>query len=61
MNGDFHETNNVDIWGSIIAHQVYLKNNAIDHYVPFGTPVPGQPAESSYSDTLSFVPNSYDG
>jgi Tfp pilus assembly protein PilX len=58
-NGDFSESNNVGIWGSVIAHQVYLSNNAINHYVPFGTPVPGLPAESAYMDTLQFTANSF--
>jgi hypothetical protein len=44
----------------VIAHQVYLANNANATYVPFGTPVPGQPAQSGYTDTLVLVPNSYD-
>ena len=60
-NGDFNESNNVGVWGSVIAHQVFLANNASDTYVPFGTPVPGQPAQSGYTDTLVLVPNSFSG
>jgi Tfp pilus assembly protein PilX len=60
-NGDFNESNNVGVWGSVIAHQVFLSNNASDTYVPFGTPVPGQPAQSGYTETLSIVPDSYGG
>ena len=60
-NGDFNESNNVGVWGSVIAHQVFLANNASDTYVPFGTPVPGQPAQSGYTDTLVLVPDSYSG
>jgi hypothetical protein len=60
-NGDVNESNNVGVWGSIIAHQVFIANNAIDHYVPFGTPVPGQPSQSGYSETLTFPQNSFSG
>jgi hypothetical protein len=60
-NGDVTESNNVGIWGSVIAHQVFISNNAIDHYVPFGTPVPGQPAQSGYTETLVVDPNGFTG
>jgi hypothetical protein len=60
-NGDFNESNNVGVWGSVIAHQVYISNNANDTYVPFGTPVPGQPAQSGYTEGLSIVPGSFTG
>jgi Tfp pilus assembly protein PilX len=60
-NGDVNEQNNVGVWGSIVAHQVFISNNAIDHYVPFGTPVPGMPAQSGYSETLTFPQNSFSG
>ncbi len=60
-NGDVNESNNVGVWGSIIANQVFIANNAVDHYVPFGTPVPGQPAQSGYSETLTFPQNSFSG
>ena len=60
-NGDFNESNNVGVWSSIIANQVYISNNAIDHYVPFGTPVPGQPAQSGYAETITLVPGSFTG
>lgn len=60
-NGDFNESNNVGVWGSVIAHQIFISNNAMDTYVPFGTPVPGQPAQTGYTDTLVIVPQSYGG
>jgi Tfp pilus assembly protein PilX len=60
-NGDFNESNNVGVWGSVIAHQVFIANNASDTYVPFGTPVPGQPAQTGYTDTLIVIPGSYSG
>ena len=60
-NGDFNESNNVGIWGSVIAHQAFIANNASDHYVPFGTPVPGQPAQSGFTETLTIAPNSFSG
>jgi hypothetical protein len=60
-NGDINESNNVGIWGSVIAHQVFISNNAIDNYVPFGTPVPGQPATGGYQESLTLVPNGFSG
>lgn len=60
-NGDFNESNNVGVWGSVIAHQVFIANNAMDHYVPFGTPVPGQPAQSGFTEALTIAPNSFSG
>lgn len=60
-NGDIGEVNVVTVWGSIIAHQVFISNNANDHYVPFGTPVPGQPAQSGYTESLVFAPNGFGG
>jgi hypothetical protein len=59
--GDFNETNNVGVWGSVIAHQVFIANNASDHYVPFGLPVPGQPAQSGFTEALTLSPNSFSG
>jgi Tfp pilus assembly protein PilX len=60
-NGDFTETNNVGVWGAIIAHQVFLSNNAIDHYVPFGTAVPGIPSQTAYTESLAFTTNGFSG
>jgi len=60
-NGDFNESNNAGVWGSVIARQIFIANNAMDHYVPFGTPVPGQPAQGGYTDTLVIVPGSFGG
>jgi Tfp pilus assembly protein PilX len=58
-NGDINESNNVGVWGSVIGHQVFIANNAIDHYVPFGTPVPGQPAQTGYSESLTFATDGF--
>jgi len=60
-NGDVNENNNVGVWGAIIAHQVFIANNTNDHYVPFGTPVPGQPAQSGYTETLVLAANGFSG
>jgi hypothetical protein len=60
-NGDIGESNNGGVWGSMIAHQVFVANNAVAHYVPFGTPVPGQPAQSGYTETLVLAPNGFSG
>jgi hypothetical protein len=55
-NGDFHESNNVGVSGSVMANRVYLSSNAVDYYVPFGTPVPGHPAQTGYAETITLVP-----
>jgi hypothetical protein len=60
-NGDFNESNNSGVWGSVIAHQLFIANNAFDKYVPFGTPVPGQPAQTGYTDTLVVIPGTFGG
>jgi hypothetical protein len=60
-NGDFNESNNVGVWGSIIAHQVFISNNANDTYVPYGTPVPGQPAQTGYTEGLAVLSGSFRG
>jgi len=60
-NGDANESNGDGLWGSLIAHQVYLNNGAHDWYVPFGTPVPGMPGASNPNPTLVFPPNSFSG
>jgi Tfp pilus assembly protein PilX len=59
--GDVNESNGDALWGSVIAHQVYLANGATDYYVPFGTPVPGQPGLSGPQESLIFPPNSFSG
>jgi hypothetical protein len=58
-NGDANESNGDGLWGSLIAHQVYLSNGAHDWYVPFGTPVPGMPGATNPNPTLVFPPNSF--
>jgi Tfp pilus assembly protein PilX len=59
--GDVNESNGDLLWGSVIAHQVYLSNGATDYYVPFGTPVPGQPGQTAPQESLVFPPNSFAG
>ena len=59
--GDINESNGDALWGSVIAHQVYLSNGATDYYVPFGTPVPGQPGVNGPQESLVFPANSFSG
>ena len=59
--GDVNEANGDALWGSVIAHQVYLANGATDFYVPFGTPVPGQPGLTGPHENLVFPTNSFSG
>ena len=48
MKGDYCESNNAGTWGGVVAHQLFISNNAINHYVLFVRflPVPPQRAES---------------
>jgi Tfp pilus assembly protein PilX len=50
---DYSESTGADIWGPIIARQVYLNNNTTNHYVPLGTLLGGQPQTSQ--DAISIV------
>jgi Tfp pilus assembly protein PilX len=59
MNGDYCENNNSGTWGAVIAHQLYISNNAINHYVPFGTILPGQPSTGGIATTLVNEGDSY--
>ncbi len=60
-NGDFNENNNSGVWGSTIAHQVFLANNAANYYVPFGTPLPGQPGTGVATDSLQNASQGFTG
>jgi hypothetical protein len=59
--GDFREQNNAGVWGSVIANQLTLANNAINHYVPYGTLLPGMPGGSGSVTVLDNVGESYSG
>jgi hypothetical protein len=59
MNGDYCENNNSGTWGAVIAHQLFIANNAINHYVPFGTLLAGQPATGGVATTLVNESDSY--
>jgi hypothetical protein len=59
--GDVNESNGDGLWGSVIAHQVFLSNGATNYYVPFGTPVPGQPGNTGVQESLTIPPNSFTG
>jgi Tfp pilus assembly protein PilX len=59
MGGDYCENNNAGTWGAVIAHQLFISNNAINHYVPFGTLLPGQPAAGGTATTLVNEGDSY--
>ncbi len=59
--GDFLEANNVGVWGSVIANRLHLSNNAINHYVPYGTLLPGMPGGAGDVTYLEDVAGGYDG
>lgn len=59
--GDFREQNNSGVWGSVIANQITLANNAHNHYVPYGTLLSGMPGGSGSVTVLENVGESYSG
>ncbi|HMJ00732.1 MAG TPA: hypothetical protein VK488_12920 [Gaiellaceae bacterium] len=50
---DYSEQTGADIWGPIVARQVFLNNNTTNHYVPLGTLLGGQPQTSQ--EAISIV------
>jgi Tfp pilus assembly protein PilX len=50
---DYSESTGSDIWGPIVARQVYLANNTTNHYVPLGTLLGGLPQTSQ--EAISIV------
>lgn len=44
---DYSEQNGTTVWGPVIARQVNLANNTINHYVPLGTLLGGMPQSST--------------
>jgi hypothetical protein len=42
------------VWGPVIARQLYISNNTHNHYVPFGTLLPGMPA--TYDEVTVLAP-----
>jgi hypothetical protein len=59
--GDFREANNTGVWGSVIANKLHLANNAINHYVPYGTLLPGMPGGAGEVTYLEDVSVGYGG
>ncbi|MEP6909996.1 MAG: hypothetical protein ABI896_06130 [Actinomycetota bacterium] len=56
---DYSEQTGSDIWGPIIARQVYLANNTTNHYVPLGTLLGGLPQESHEAIAIVNEPGSW--
>jgi Tfp pilus assembly protein PilX len=50
---DYSESTGSDIWGPIVARQVFLANNTTNHYVPLGTLLGGLPQTSQ--EAISIV------
>jgi hypothetical protein len=50
---DYAEQNGATMWGPVIARQVTLANNTMNHYVPLGTLLSGMPQTSN--EALSIV------
>jgi hypothetical protein len=50
---DYSESTGSDIWGPVVARQVYLANNTTNHYVPLGTLLGGLPQTSQ--EAISIV------
>jgi hypothetical protein len=45
----------------VVAHQLFISNNAINHYVPFGTILAGTPTAGGIATTLVNEGDSYVG
>lgn len=56
---DYREGNNSQVWGPVIARQVYLQNSTVLNYVPIDTLLPGMPATYEETVTLTNVPGSW--
>jgi hypothetical protein len=50
---DYVEQNSAEMWGPIIARQVYLQNSTRNHYVPLGVLLPGMP--QTFEEAVSLV------
>jgi Tfp pilus assembly protein PilX len=51
---DYSQANSSDMWGPVIARQLFISNNTHNHYVPFGTLLPGMPA--TYEEVTVLAP-----
>lgn len=51
---DYSESNSAQMWGPVIARQLSISNNTQNHYVPFGTLLPGMPA--TYEEVTVLAP-----
>jgi predicted acyltransferase (DUF342 family) len=49
---DFSQQNGTNVWGPIVARQVFLGNNTTDHYVPLGTLLGGMPQTSQQAISI---------
>jgi hypothetical protein len=50
---DYSEGNSAEVWGPIIARQLFLQNSTVNHYVPLGVLMPGMP--QSWEEAVSLV------
>jgi hypothetical protein len=53
---DYSEGNSAEVWGPIIARQLFLQNSTVNHYVPLGVLMPGMP--QSWEEAVSLVKES---
>ena len=56
---DFREWNNATVYGPIIARKIRVRNNAVHHFIPFSTLLPGMPASATSTTTLENVEGSF--
>jgi hypothetical protein len=56
---DFTEQNGTSVWGPVIARQVSLDNNTLNHYVPLGTLLGGMPQTSQQAISIVNEPGSW--
>jgi hypothetical protein len=56
---DYREENGSTVWGPIIAHQIYLQNSTLNHYVPLGILLGGMPQTNEEAVSLTNEPGSW--
>ena len=56
---DYSADNNTDVWGPVIARQIYVDNSTVNHYVPIGSLLTGMPATYSTTTALQNEPGTW--
>jgi Tfp pilus assembly protein PilX len=56
---DYREENGSTVWGPIIAHQIFLQNSTLNHYVPLGILLGGMPQTNEEAVSITNEPGSW--